>query len=368
MRFANRSGARAGWGRQAPSSGSGVAMRAISGTRRRVLVLVALATASLAPKAAVAERRDEPVEIVFASAEPGVVYSVTLDSGESGTTPCTLTVRPGWRRLAVVHDQDSYEQDLFVWSGTRAMVQVGRREAVPATLLRIDFSRAGTLLVDGSATCETPCSILVAPGQHALEVPGQFGRSLFIRRNRQLRLAPGDKYPRIEAEPGPLPFSGPRLRLGGSLEWAPFAQLVHGTQESIMAFEGQVRLGVQFTENLAAYVQASALVGNTMRLPTCNLDGCSDQVNEWPFLLGAGALVEATFWHRVQVALGPALFVDPEDGAAGGGGMVRVGLVPEPHATSRRRWGFGIGLQGQFALLPNGSLWSVGLVGGCEIF
>ncbi len=372
MRLANiRSHPRVGWGWAAPLWDFEVGVRFSA----RVLVLAALAAAALLPGAAVAERSDEVVEVDFASTAAEVVYTVTLDTGASGRTPCTLAVQPGWRRLAVLHEGGSYEQDLFVWAGTRGMVWVGRDEAVPATLLRLGFPEARAVLVDGAAVCESPCALLLAPGRHELEVAGQFKQRLFIRRNRQLRLDPGEKPLRVEAEPGPLPFSGPRLRLGGGVEWAPFAQLVHGDQESLMAFEAQVRLGAQFTENLAVYLQASAMVGNTLRGPSCDWSSCTSQTNYWLPFLGAGTLVEATFWHRLQVALGPTLIwalhpvgLGGSNGSMGGGGILRVDGVPGPNPTSRRRRGVTVGLQGQFGLFPGGSLWGVGIAVGYDVF
>ncbi len=349
-----------------------------------------LLAATLLPSPSGAEEEAGLVSVSFLSAIKEEAYEVTLDSGETGRTPFTVAVQSGWHRLAV-RGLAAYDQDLFVWPGPRGVVRVGSSEAVSATEVRVEAADARTIRIDGQVTCQTPCTLLLDPGGHELKVEadpefakwdtagtGRYTQTLVVPRHRRLLVRLGEKRAAWEEDKPPSPpFAGPRLRLGLGLEWEP-SQLTHaGEREGVMGAEVHLRLGLQVSRNLAVYYQGSAAAANTLRVRFCML-GCSgSNENYWLFVHASAVLAEATLWDRLQVALGPALFVagpswvSPTAGRAAGlgwGGVARLGAVPKPDSSSVRRLGVSIGLQGQAAVFEKGSLLSLGIALGYDRF
>jgi len=92
-------------------------------------------------------------------------------------------------------------------------------------------------------------------------------------------------------------------------------------------------------------------------------------------------VVELTLFDRLQLAVGPALFVGAILGGGGyyherlywnsllgGGAMARVNMVLLNRTQGGRRHGFSYGFLGHFAGFDGGQFWDVAFVLGYERF
>ncbi|HEY3448578.1 MAG TPA: hypothetical protein VGK67_19635 [Myxococcales bacterium] len=270
------------------------------------------------------------VLVWFGADLAGEVHFITFETGEKRQTPCEVRLAPGKHRLQV--DDGEYEQNVKVRAEGDQVFLVGKRK---------------------------------------------------IRRPRAFEALP-NRPPEVPEQATPVP----RVRFGVNLGLSPLGWVQSPGKsrdlEGIVEAALHLRLGAQLTENLAVYYQGSAILGLTTKVCASyttfsfgggsSRSGCTyGQPNYSTQIHASSAVFEVTLRHRLQIALGPSLFVglfggQPiASGPVGGGGVLRIGAAfPGNHS---RRQGFSVGLQGHLAAFPgNGLFADVALVLGYELF
>lgn len=333
---------------------------------------------------------DDLVVVEVRPSGPEQRFAVAFDSGEACQTPCRLLLRKGRHHLRVV-GRNTFEQDVLVTAG-RAVLTVGEdgvRPDVPVRFESRDPDAQFTVTVDGGAPCATPCELLLAPGRHVVRADGDAplrrSRMSLELSTRAVRVTLGkrrlekEKLEELSSAPD-YAFGAGRLRFGLSVgaSLASVPQSGPVTDDGFAALELDVRAGVQLTRNLAVTYQGAAVFGSTFLGPSfCFMGPCYRPTPQNLFvpMHASSALFEATFW-KVQVALGPALFLAADvlgspgrPGVVGGGGTLRLAVLPLLKTRSVRQHGISIGLQGQAGFFAGGGRYlGAGLTVGYDTF
>ena len=137
----------------------------------------ALVVAVLAFVAAIPVFAQFPVQVTFQSDVRGA--AVFIDGTRRGTTPLTVSLRPGnYNVRLTARGQSPITRDIRVSAAGRQTIQINMaasgRRSVPTTpstvTVRVDANVRATVAIDGRSSGTTPLSVSLTPGDHRIEL------------------------------------------------------------------------------------------------------------------------------------------------------------------------------------------------------